>query len=80
MLAAKVNRLMKHRRVARARKDLVDADRIRDELKAKGIEFQDEKDGTTIWLNRPSTLPLLRDYIAIAIAIVIALALSYYLW
>ena len=37
------------RNAARARKDFIEADRIRDELKQLGVELEDKKDGTTIW-------------------------------
>jgi cysteinyl-tRNA synthetase len=37
------------RNAARARKDWKEADRIRDELLASGIQLKDNKDGTTSW-------------------------------
>ena len=37
------------RNAARARRDFIEADRIRDELKQLGVELEDKKDGTTIW-------------------------------
>jgi cysteinyl-tRNA synthetase len=87
VLTVKVNRLIKYRRAARERKDWAEADRIRDELKAMGIEFEDKKDGATVWMNRPDTPPLWRDPVVIAIGIAvvaatiaIALVLNYYLW
>jgi cysteinyl-tRNA synthetase len=48
-LQAKVRRLIEDRRAARTRKDWVEADRLRDELKAMGVELEDHKDGTTTW-------------------------------
>jgi cysteinyl-tRNA synthetase len=37
------------RNAARRAKDFKEADRIRDELKAMGVELEDHKDGTTTW-------------------------------
>src|ERR1700674_3767139 len=37
------------RNAARARRDFIEADRIRDELKQLGVELEDKKDGTTRW-------------------------------
>ena len=45
----KVNALIEARNAARKARDFKEADRIRDELKAMGIELEDKKDGTTIW-------------------------------
>jgi cysteinyl-tRNA synthetase len=41
--------LVDARNAARKAKDFKEADRIRDELKAMGIELEDKKDGTTLW-------------------------------
>src|SRR5262249_1150538 len=81
-VAAKGDTLIEQRKAARARKDWKEADRIRDELKALGAEFEDKKDGTTIWINRPDT-SFQRYHIvsaAIAIAILVTLALAYWFW
>ena len=42
-----IERLVQERGAARARRDYADADRIRDELAAMGIELEDGRDGTT---------------------------------
>jgi cysteinyl-tRNA synthetase len=47
--ADKVNALVDARNAARKAKNFREADRIRDELKAMGIELEDHKDGTTTW-------------------------------
>ena len=47
--ADKVNALIDARNAARKAKSFKEADRIRDELKAMGIELEDHKDGTTTW-------------------------------
>jgi cysteinyl-tRNA synthetase len=47
--ASKVNALIDARNVARKAKNFKEADRIRDELTATGIELEDHKDGTTTW-------------------------------
>jgi cysteinyl-tRNA synthetase len=47
--ADKVNTLIDARNAARKAKSFKEADRIRDELKAMGIELEDHKDGTTTW-------------------------------
>jgi cysteinyl-tRNA synthetase len=47
--ADKVNALIDARNAARKAKNFKEADRIRDELKAMGIELEDHKDGTTTW-------------------------------
>jgi cysteinyl-tRNA synthetase len=47
--ADKVNALIDARNAARKAKNFKDADRLRDELKAMGIELEDHKDGTTTW-------------------------------
>ena len=39
--------LLEYRAEAKARKDFATSDRIRDELKAAGIEVQDGKEGAT---------------------------------
>jgi cysteinyl-tRNA synthetase len=46
---SKVDALIDARNAARKTRDFKEADRIRDELKAMGIELEDKKDGTTIW-------------------------------
>jgi cysteinyl-tRNA synthetase len=48
-LAARVNKLVEERKLARARKDFGESDRIRDELTRMGIELEDRRDGTTTW-------------------------------
>jgi cysteinyl-tRNA synthetase len=45
----KVSALIDARNAARKAKNFREADRIRDELKAMGIELEDHKDGTTTW-------------------------------
>jgi len=45
----KVNALIDARNAARKAKNFKEADRIRDELTAMGIELEDKKDGTTAW-------------------------------
>jgi cysteinyl-tRNA synthetase len=45
----KVEELVKARNAARKAKNFKEADRIRDELTAMGIELEDKKDGTTTW-------------------------------
>jgi len=47
--ADKVNALIDARYAARKAKSFKEADRIRDELNAMGIELEDHKDGTTTW-------------------------------
>jgi cysteinyl-tRNA synthetase len=47
--AQKVNTLIDARLAARKGKNFKEADRIRDELNAMGIELEDKKDGTTVW-------------------------------
>jgi cysteinyl-tRNA synthetase len=44
-----IERLIEARNSARRAKNFTEADRIRDELKAMGVEVEDRKDGTTIW-------------------------------
>jgi cysteinyl-tRNA synthetase len=46
---AKVVDLIERRNAARKAKDFTEADRIRDELKAMGVELEDSKDGKTKW-------------------------------
>jgi len=46
---SKINALIDGRNAARKARDFKEADRIRDEIKAMGIELEDKKDGTTIW-------------------------------
>ena len=47
--ADKVNALIDARNAARKAKNFKEADRIRDELNAMGIELEDHKDGSTTW-------------------------------
>jgi cysteinyl-tRNA synthetase len=47
--ASKVNALIEARNAARKARNFKEADRIRDELTAMGIELEDHKDGTTTW-------------------------------
>jgi cysteinyl-tRNA synthetase len=47
--AARIDKLIDARNTARKAKDFKEADRIRDELHAMGIELEDHKDGTTTW-------------------------------
>jgi cysteinyl-tRNA synthetase len=49
LLYARVSTLIAARNGARKAKNFKEADRIRDELKAMGIELEDHKDGTTTW-------------------------------
>jgi cysteinyl-tRNA synthetase len=46
---ARVESLIEARNAARKARNFAEADRVRDELKAMGIELEDKKDGTTIW-------------------------------
>jgi cysteinyl-tRNA synthetase len=46
---ARINNLITERNAARKARDFKEADRIRDELKAMGVELEDKKDGTTLW-------------------------------
>ena len=46
---SKVVSLIDARNAARNAKNFKEADRIRDELKAMGVELEDKKDGTTLW-------------------------------
>ncbi len=46
---AKAGSLVDARNAARKAKNFQEADRIRDELKAMGVELEDRKDGTTTW-------------------------------
>jgi cysteinyl-tRNA synthetase len=46
---SKVVSLIEARNAARKVKNFKESDRIRDELKAMGIELEDKKDGTTTW-------------------------------
>jgi cysteinyl-tRNA synthetase len=45
----KVQELVEKRTIAKKDKNWQEADRIRQELQAKGIELMDQKDGTTLW-------------------------------
>jgi cysteinyl-tRNA synthetase len=45
----KVDTLVEARRAARKTKSFQEADRIRDEINAMGVELEDHKDGTTTW-------------------------------
>ena len=45
----RINALIDGRNAARKEKKFKEADRIRDELNAMGIELEDHKDGTTTW-------------------------------
>src|SRR5262249_2407771 len=47
--ANRIDALIDERNIARKEKKFKEADRIRDELKAMGIELEDRKDGTTTW-------------------------------
>jgi cysteinyl-tRNA synthetase len=44
-----IDDLLERRKAARAAKDFTEADRIREELGAKGFAIKDNKDGTTTW-------------------------------
>jgi cysteinyl-tRNA synthetase len=46
---SKVVLLLDARNAARKTRNFKEADRIRDELKAMGVELEDKKDGTTVW-------------------------------
>jgi cysteinyl-tRNA synthetase len=46
---SKAKALTDARNAARKAKNFKEADRIRDELSAMGIELEDHKDGTTTW-------------------------------
>jgi cysteinyl-tRNA synthetase len=46
---ARVDGLIAERNAARKAKNFKEADRLRDELAAQGIELEDKKDGTTAW-------------------------------
>jgi cysteinyl-tRNA synthetase len=47
--ASKVEKVIDERHAARKAKNFKESDRIRDELKAMGIDLEDHKDGTTTW-------------------------------
>ena len=47
--SGRIDTLIDARNAARKTKDFNEADRIRDELNAMGIELEDHKDGTTTW-------------------------------
>jgi cysteinyl-tRNA synthetase len=44
-----IQELIDARNAARKAKNFKEADRIRDDLKAMGVELEDKKDGTTVW-------------------------------
>jgi cysteinyl-tRNA synthetase len=44
-----LNNRIERRLAARREKNFKEADRIRDEVHAMGIELEDHKDGTTTW-------------------------------
>jgi cysteinyl-tRNA synthetase len=46
---SKVVSLLDARNAARKARNFKEADRIRDELRAMGVELEDKKDGTTLW-------------------------------
>ena len=46
---SKIESLIDARNAARKAKNFKEADRIRDELNAMGVELEDTKDGTTTW-------------------------------
>jgi len=46
---SKVMNLIEARNAARKVKNFKESDRVRDELKAMGVELEDKKDGTTTW-------------------------------
>jgi cysteinyl-tRNA synthetase len=46
---ARIESLIEARNAARGTKNFAEADRIRDELTAMGVELEDNKDGTTTW-------------------------------
>jgi cysteinyl-tRNA synthetase len=46
---AQIERLVDARNAARKARNFAEADRIRDELAAMGVELEDHKDGTTTW-------------------------------
>jgi cysteinyl-tRNA synthetase len=47
--ATEIEKMLEQRKTAKASKDFKESDRIRDELKAKGIIIKDNPDGTTSW-------------------------------
>ncbi len=47
--AEEIETLLERRAEARARRDYAQADRIREELAAKGIALEDDPDGRTLW-------------------------------
>jgi cysteinyl-tRNA synthetase len=49
---ARIQDLVRARNAARRARDFKEADRIRDELAAMGVELEDHKDGTTSWKAR----------------------------
>jgi cysteinyl-tRNA synthetase len=48
-LEGRIEALIEARQAARAGRDWAESDRIRDELKALGVQLKDNKDGTTSW-------------------------------
>jgi cysteinyl-tRNA synthetase len=49
----KIDALVDARNAARKARNFKEADRIRDELHAMGLELEDRKDGTTSWKVKP---------------------------
>ena len=45
-----IEALVEQRKAAKAARDFASADRLRDELKAQGIELVDKPGGVTVWL------------------------------
>lgn len=44
-----IEELINKRQIAKKNKNWAESDKIRDELKSRGIELMDQKDGTTLW-------------------------------
>jgi cysteinyl-tRNA synthetase len=49
---AEIERLVEERRRAKGRRDYSEADRIREELRRRGIDLVDKPGGVTVWLRR----------------------------